>query len=168
MLLVAGGFGLLVHRPLLFASLGPTAYELVETPGRPSARPYNILVGHGLAILSALLALSLTHAGSAVSVSLSGGLSPRRIAAAVFAATLTVFLTLLARAMQPAAVSTTLLLALGSRVPVHDAALVFAGILLLTLVGEPLRRWRLRSSPTYTEASFAPPSPPISSGTLKS
>ena len=32
-------------RPFLFASLGPTAYELVEAPERITARPYNIIVG---------------------------------------------------------------------------------------------------------------------------
>lgn len=121
----------------------------------PSARPYNILVGHSVAIVSGFLSLFLFHVSSAAAVTLFGGLSPRRIQAAAFAAALTVLLTLLLRAMQPAAVSTTLLIALGSMDRWQDAVLIFSGVLLLTVLGEVIRRWRLRSSPSYTEADFA-------------
>lgn len=36
----------LVKQPLIFASLRPTAYELMEQPQWRSARTYNIMVGH--------------------------------------------------------------------------------------------------------------------------
>jgi len=41
--------GFTTYHPFVLASLGPTAYEQVETPERPSARPYNVILGHILA-----------------------------------------------------------------------------------------------------------------------
>ena len=154
LLLAVGVAGLLAHRPLLFASLGPTAYELVETPSSPSARPYNILVGHTIAVACGFFALYVFHVRTTAAVTLLGGLSPARLAVGALAAALTVLLTLLLRAMQPAAVSTTLLISLGSMDRWQDAVLILSGVTLLTLLGIPIRRWRLRSSPSYTEADF--------------
>ena len=57
--------GWLTHRPLVFASLGPTAFEVVETPDRPTARLYNIIVGNLIALIAAYGALSLTRLGRA-------------------------------------------------------------------------------------------------------
>lgn len=65
------------HNPSIFASLGPTAYELVETPERPSARAYNVLVGHLIGVLSAFLAIFLTHAGQSSPISENGIALPR-------------------------------------------------------------------------------------------
>ena len=44
LLLLAGAAAMLVHKPLFFASLGPTAYELAETPERKSAQPYSVIL----------------------------------------------------------------------------------------------------------------------------
>jgi CBS-domain-containing membrane protein len=90
------------HNPLIFASLGPTAYELVETPERPSARPYNVLAGHLIALLAAFLALYVTGAAHAAPWS-ERGIVLSRVWAAALAASLTVLVTLLAGAAQPAA-----------------------------------------------------------------
>ncbi len=49
--------GWLTHQPLVFTSLGPTAFEMIETPKRPSARPYHTLAGHTIAVLAAFAAL---------------------------------------------------------------------------------------------------------------
>jgi CBS-domain-containing membrane protein len=57
LLVVLGLAGCASHQPLIFASLGPTAYELIETPERRSARPYNIIMGNLIALLSAFAAL---------------------------------------------------------------------------------------------------------------
>lgn len=59
------------RNPFIFASLGPTAFELVETPERPSARAYNILVGHLIGVLAAFLALYVTGAAHVAPLSLS-------------------------------------------------------------------------------------------------
>jgi len=113
-------------------------------PGRPSARPYNVVVGHLIGVLCGFAALAVTHAWSAPAVSTSS-ISILRVWAAAIAALLTVFGTLLARAQQPAALSTTLLIATGSMQHLKDGPIIMLAILLMTAIGEPLRRWRMRT-----------------------
>lgn len=154
LLVIVGGAGWFSHQPLLFTSLGPTAYELIETPHRRSARPYSILVGHATAIAAGFLAIYLTGAVHVAPVSSAGVLAPRIWAAAV-AALITVFATLLLRASQPAALSTTLLVALGTMQKPIDAAVIAVAVVLMTLVGEPVRRFRLRHQKDQeTESEF--------------
>lgn len=112
LILVVGLAGYISHNPPLFASLGPTALEMIELPERQSARPYNIIVGNLIAVLAALTALWLTHAWSVPGVS-AAGVPLLGVWAATLAATLTALATQLTRATQPAAISTTLLMALG-------------------------------------------------------
>lgn len=144
LILIAGLAGWLTHQPLIFASLGPTAYELIETPHRRSARPWSIFAGHGSAVVAGYLALLITTAWKAGPVSPSGVPLPR-VWAAVLAAGITVLLTLLLRAGQPAALSTTLLIALGIMQAPRDAAVLMGGVILMIAVGEPLRRWRVQA-----------------------
>jgi HPP family len=146
LLAVVGCAGWISHQPMIFTSLGPTAYELVETPHRRSARPYCVIAGHLIGVASGYLSLLLTGAFRAPQVS-SSGVVPQRVAAACVAAAFAVFLTLLLRASQPAALSTTLLIALGSMQKPKDAVVIMAAVLLMTLIGEPLRALRLRANP---------------------
>lgn len=148
---VVGGAGWLTHQPLLFTSLGPTAYELIETPHRRSAQPYSILVGHFTAVAAGFFAVWVTGAWSVPAVSAQGVLPPR-IWAAALAALLTVFATLALRASQPAALSTTLLIALGTMQRPRDAAVIMAAVALVNLLGEPIRAWRLRQQENNPEA----------------
>lgn len=143
LILIAAGAGFLWHQPLIFASLGPTAYELIETPHRRSAEPYSIFIGHLTGIASAYLSLVLTRAWWAPAVSAQGVPWPR-VEAVVLAAALTTFLTLLLRASQPAAIATSLLVATGIMQAPKDAAVIMGGVVLMLLAGEPLRRVRLR------------------------
>lgn len=101
-------------QPLIFASLGPTAYELVEQPQLRSARTYNIIVGHLIGVGAGFLAIYLLRAWAAPNVISTGIVTPARLAAVTIAATLTTIVTLIAKAGQPAALATTLLVALGS------------------------------------------------------
>lgn len=141
LILIVGAAGWIAHQPMIFASLGPTAFEMVETPERRSAEPYSVLVGHLTGILAAFLSLWLTRAWWAPAVSASG-VPGLRVWATALAAMLTVFGNLLTRASQPAAVSTTLLIASGLLQTKTDGVLIMASIALITLTGEPLRRWR--------------------------
>jgi hypothetical protein len=155
LLLIAALAGWLCRQPLIFASLGPTAYELIETPHRRSARPYCICVGHLIGIGSAFLALFVTGAWYVPAVS-GSGVPLDRVWAIVTAAALTVFFTLLLRAGQPAAIATALLIATGILQRPIDAALMMAAVILMVLTGEPLRRLRLRQqgdARTAAEAS---------------
>jgi CBS-domain-containing membrane protein len=134
------------HQPLVFASLGPTAYEMIETPKRKSAQPYSIIGGHLIAVIAGFIALLLTDAFAAPSIS-AHGVPLARVWACTIAAMLTVFGTLGLRAAQPAALSTTLLIASGIMQAWRDGAVIMVAIVLLTAIGEPLRRWRAKDSP---------------------
>jgi hypothetical protein len=61
-----------------------------------------------------------------------------------FAASLTTAATLLAKASQPAALSTTLLVSLGAMQTRRDAVVIAAGVLITAILGEPVRRLRLK------------------------
>lgn len=143
LLAIVGCAGWISHQPMIFTSLGPTAYELVETPQRRSAKAYCILLGHFTGVCSGFLALAVTGAYAVSPVS-AAGVHPLRVIAAVLATALTVFITLLFRASQPAALSTTLLIALGSMQKPIDAAVIMAAVVLMTIAGEPLRVVRLK------------------------
>jgi hypothetical protein len=140
---IAGTVAWIAHAPLLFASLGPTAYELVETPERRSARPYNVIVGHLIGVLAGLSAAWVTRADAVAAVGV-GSVPLARVWAAVIASAITVLLTLLLRAAQPAAIATTLLIALGMMPGWRSGMEIMTAVLLMTLVGEPLRAWRRR------------------------
>lgn len=143
LLAIVGAAGWLSHQPMIFTSLGPTAYELIETPHRRSARPYSILIGHLIAVGAGFLALWITGAWYAPVVS-SHGVVPARIGSAAIAALFTVIGTLLLKASQPAALSTTLLIALGTMQKPIDAGIIMAAVLLMTVLGEPVRLLRLK------------------------
>lgn len=132
------------HKPLIFASLGPTAYELVETPERKSARPYNVVVGHLVGVLAAFLALWAMDAWSTPGIG-QGTIGWPRIGAVVLAAGITVVVTLLIKATQPAALSSTLLISLGNMQTWQDGFMIMGGVLIVLLAGEPVRKWRLRN-----------------------
>jgi hypothetical protein len=65
LILFAAAIGWALHQPLIFASLGPTAYEIVEKPGTRSARPYNVIVGHLCRVGAGFPALVIFNAWSA-------------------------------------------------------------------------------------------------------
>jgi len=132
------------NQPLIFASLGPTAYELVEQPQLPSARTYNVIVGHLIGLGSGFLAVYLMNAWAAPNVMAGGVVSPERVWAMTISAALTTLVTLVLRAGQPAALATTLLISTGAMQTRRDAVVIVAGILLIAALGEPVRRFRLK------------------------
>lgn len=142
LILIVGLAGWLSHQPLIFASLGPTAYELIETPHRRSAQPYSIFVGHLAGVAAGYLALAVTASWAAQPPSLNG-VPLVRVLAVVVATALTVFVTMLLRASQPAAISTSMLITMGIMSAPRDAIVIMAGVILMIAVGEPLRRIRL-------------------------
>jgi hypothetical protein len=139
--------------PLIFASLGPTAYELVEQPQLPSARTYNIIVGHLTGLGSGFLAVYLMNAWAAPSVMATGVVSPERMWAMTISAALTTLVTLVLRAGQPAALATTLLVSTGAMQTRRDGVVIVVGILLIAAVGEPVRRFRLKYTDIRTVSS---------------
>jgi hypothetical protein len=144
LVLAVGAIAWAAHQPLIFASLGPTAYELVEQPQIRSARVYNIIVGHLIGLGAGFLGVYLVHGWAEPNVIATGIVSGQRVWALAIAATVTTFVTLIMKAGQPAALATTLLVALGSMQTLRDALCIVAGVLIIAIIGEPVRRFRLK------------------------
>jgi hypothetical protein len=146
LVLALGAIGWATKQPLIFASLGPTAYELTEQPQMPSARPYNVIVGHLIGLGAGFLAIYLLNAWAEPNVLATGIVSPQRLWATAISAALTAFVSLALKAAQPAALATTLLVSLGAMQTRRDAIAIIVGVLLITAMGEPVRRLRLKRS----------------------
>jgi HPP family len=146
LVLALAAIGWATNQPLIFASLGPTAYELVELPQLPSAKAYNIIVGHLIGLGAGFLAVYLVNAWAAPNVLATGVVSARRIWAVAISAALTTLVSLVLKAGQPAALATALLVSLGAMQTRRDAIAIVAGVLLITAIGEPLRGLRLKHS----------------------
>nr|WP_244977120.1 HPP family protein [Deinococcus humi] len=137
------------HQPLLFPSLGPTAFLQTETPDQTSAQPYHVVIGHVVALLAGFLAVWVFGAADAPSVLATHDLTAPRVWASVLAVALTLLGGLLLRASHPPAAATTLLASLGGFPPtIKSATTVMGGVLLIALLGEGLRRLRLMQQAT--------------------
>src|SRR6516225_11146367 len=79
LVLALATIGWATNQPLVFASLGPTAYELVEQPQLPSVRPYNIIVGDLNGLGAGFMAVYLLNAWTAPNVIATGVVSARRV-----------------------------------------------------------------------------------------
>jgi hypothetical protein len=159
LILVSGAVAFFSGLPLLFASIGPTAYEQAQMPHLPSSRPYNIIVGHGCGVVAGFAGLWLTGAWGAPAVNGASHLTAPRLWAALLAVLLTSLLTVFLKARQPAAMATTLLVALGGFQTMRGALAIICAVVLIAAVGEPVRRAGLRrkSTPQILPASDGPP-----------
>ncbi len=147
LILFAAAVGFFAHAPLVFASLGPTAYEMLERPTSKIAKPYNVVVGHFVALGAGFLSLWLLNAWYAPKVASAEIVPAQRLWAAAISVAITTLLMLLLKAGQPAALSTALIVSLGSMQTTKGAVAIVVGVLLVTLVGEPIRRQRAKESP---------------------
>lgn len=136
------------HVPLVFPSLGPTAFLLFNSPHLPSACPRNTLCGHAIGIVCGYGALWLTGLQHAPSAMLEGVNITRVIAAAVSLA-LTGALMILFDVVHSPAGATTLIISLGIITqPLHllaieaaVALIVIQAALTYRLCGVPFPLW---------------------------
>jgi HPP family len=140
-------------QPLIFASLGPTAYEVIEQPQMKSARIYNVIVGHLVGLGCGFLGLWILNAWSTPKLLPAGHLMWNRMWAIALAASFTTVINLLLNSSQPAALSTTLLVALGEMQTFRDAVAIVSGVFLIAMIGEPLRRARLKFIRAHSSSS---------------
>jgi hypothetical protein len=169
LILVAGATAYWSGHPWLFSSLGPTAYELVEKPELPSARPYNVILGHFVAIGCGFLGVALFSAWAEPTVNAHSLITWPRVWASTIGLIATVALNLLLGSSQPAACSTALLVSLGGMQTAYAALWIAVGVLIVDAIGEPIRRIRLRAlglaqqqrgSPFRCRIATPPASPP--------
>jgi CBS-domain-containing membrane protein len=145
---VVGLLGVLIHQPLLFANLGPTAFLRGDRLQSSSAQLYNTIVGHSIGLSSAFLVVILLKADHAPPALSADEIAPVQVMAATISIGLAMFLMRLCHASHPPAAATTLLIALGSFKPtVRDAVIIMTGVLIVALIGEGIRWIRLRQTP---------------------
>ena len=140
-------------QPLVFPSLGPTAFLLFYTPTLPSASPRNTVCGHAIGAAAGYLSLvvfGLTAAPAALSV----GVGWNQVGAAALSLGLTSGLMVWLRVPHPPAGATTLIVSLGIlHTPLQLAVLMLAVVLLVLqayvinhLAGIAYPRWSRNSA----------------------
>jgi hypothetical protein len=142
LVIVTGAVGLLVGRPWLLPSLGPTAVLAAEMPAHPASRPWNTIVGHLGGLLAGFAAVFVTGAAAQPVVLVDHVLTPPRVLASVLAIALTVLVGALLRASHPPAAATTLLVSLGSLRTGEDALNLMAGVIVIAALAAVVRAVR--------------------------
>jgi CBS-domain-containing membrane protein len=146
--------------PLVFPSLGPTAFMLFYQPTSPAASPRNALLGHLIGIVAGYLSLQvfgLAHATPA----LTGGVTCAWVGSASLSLALTAGFMIWLRVPHPPAGATTLIVSLGILPrPLQLVALFLAIVLLVVqglainrLAGVPYPWWSPRSQSAPREES---------------
>jgi len=130
-------------QPWLLPSLGPTAFLQTALPAHPTARLYNVVVGHGGAVIVGLAAVWLLNAWNEPVVLTDHVLTPIRLAASVLAMALSMLLGILLRASHPPAAATVLLITLGSLSTQEQLIALAIGVAIVAVAGELVRRLRL-------------------------
>lgn len=130
---------LLTGSPLLFPSLGPTAFLLFYTPTGASACPRNTLFGHAIGAGAGWLSLAmfgLLHHAPA----LTAGFSNARIGATALSLGLTSGLMVWCKVPHPPAGATTLIVSLGILHEPWQLGVLMLAVLLLVLQGLVINR----------------------------
>jgi CBS-domain-containing membrane protein len=136
---LSGTWAYLVKQPLLFPSLGATAFLIFETPMAEVGSPRNTIIGHSVGVAAAVLSLSIFGLLDAPSVYVTG-VSVGRIAAIALSVALTGGILRVLRSAHPPAGATTIIVASGLLVKPKQIADVLIGVLLLTIAGWLLNR----------------------------
>ena len=129
----------LTGEPLIFPSLGPTAFLLFYTPRAPAASPKNTLIGHFIGAAAGYLALvvfGLTDAGPAFLEGVTGA----RTGAAALSLGLTAGAMAWAKAPHPPAGATTLIVSLGILTEPSQLAVLMLSVGLLVVQGFVINR----------------------------
>lgn len=126
------GLAMLTRTPMVFPSLGPTAFLFFFTPNLPTATPRHTVYGHLIGVAcgySALCLFGLQHAPPAMVMGVTWG----RVGAAALSLAATGALMILLRAAHPPAGATTLIVSLGILTKPMHLAVLMGSVLLLTL-----------------------------------
>jgi CBS domain-containing membrane protein len=136
---VSGIAAYLAKQPLLFPSLGLTAFLFFEQPMAETSSPRNTLIGHLVAILAGALSLAVFGLLDNPSILVEGVTLARAFAGALSLA-LTGAVLLLLRPSHPPTGATTLIVSLGFLQTPGEMAVLMAGVVLLTVVGWAINR----------------------------
>ena len=145
---------IVADEPLLYPSLGPTAFLVFWTPLLPTSCPRNALIGHLIGAVAGYLSLvvfGLTDAAPA----LVEGVDAARVGATAMAIGLTSGVMVWLRVPHPPAGATTLIISLGILRDVGDIALLVLAVGVLVamafvanrVVGLPYPVWGPKPAP---------------------
>ena len=153
-LLTIGLSGLLawaLSEPLVFPSLGATAFLFFETPMAEVASPRNTIIGHGVGAVVAygwLQVFGLVGEPSAIVTEFTAG----RVACVALSLACTGGILRLLRAAHPPAGATTVIVSIGLLTTARQLGVLGVGVLLLTLSAWLLNRLLGVPAPAWTNA----------------
>lgn len=136
---ISGLAAYFARQPLLFPSLGPTAFLFFESPMSRAASPRNTLIGHAVAIGAGALSLAVFGLLHDPSI-LVEGVTLARVGAASLSLALTGAVLLLLNSSHAPTGATTLIVSLGLLKTPREMAALMGGVVLLTAVGWLLNR----------------------------
>ena len=147
-LAVSGTIAWIVSEPLVFPSLGATAFLCFETPLAEVASPRNTIVGHLTAIVAAAVSLAAFGLLDAPSAFVEG-ITPARVGAVALSVGLTGGVLRLLRSAHPPAGATTIIVSSGLLAEPSQMLAVAVGVVLLTVscwllnraIGVPAPAW---------------------------
>ncbi|QLG63620.1 HPP family protein [Halorarum salinum] len=128
LLAVAGTLAWITGRPLVFPSLGPSAYLLAADPGSTTDR--ELLGGHAVGVLAGLASYHSLAAGSGIfgGFAAGGTVAAHLIASAVASVVLTTAGMALTDTRHAPACATTLIVSLGLLPTLADALVIAVGV----------------------------------------
>jgi CBS-domain-containing membrane protein len=128
-----------VKEPLLFPSLGATAFLIFETPMAEVGTPRNTVIGHAVGVGAGALSVWLFGLWDHPNVYVTG-MTPARIGAVALAVALTGGVLRVVRSAHPPAGATTIIVASGLLARPHQLVDVMVGVVLLTIAGWIINR----------------------------
>jgi CBS domain-containing membrane protein len=153
-LLTIGLSGLLawaLDEPLVFPSLGATAFLFFETPMAEVASVRNTLIGHSVGTLVAFFWLSVFGLVGEPSA-ITAGFTAERVACVALSLAGTGGILRLLRAAHPPAGATTVIVSIGLLTTVEECAILLTGVLLLSVAAWSLNRALGVPAPVWTGA----------------
>ena len=149
-MLISGGLAWWTDEPLLFPSLGATAFLLFETPMAEVSSPRNAVMGHYIGAAVAYFWLGVFNLIDLPTAIQVGFTWQRWLAIALSLAFTGLFLRLL-RAAHPPAGATTVIVALGLLDNPEQMAILAAGVLVVVIPGGILNRLAGIPSPMWSK-----------------
>lgn len=153
---VMTGAALATGAPLVFPSLGPTAYLLFSDPLGAAASPRNALLGHAVGVAAgwvSLLAFGLREGVQAMAP--TGG----RIGAAALSLGLTSAVMVWLGVSHPPAAATTLIVSLGVLDQPAEMGVLLLAVVGLVVLGGLINRLAQVPYPPWSPARRGPPAP---------
>lgn len=129
----------ITSQPLIFPSLGPTAFLLFYSPSAPVASPRNTIIGHLIGVAAgylSLVAFGLTEHGPAF----AEGVTWARVGAAALSLGLTSGCMAWLLAPHPPAGATTLIISLGIMPRPSQQAFLMLAVVVLVIQGTVINR----------------------------